>query len=133
MRLKRLVEMIQEDGKGAEDWPVLFASFRQNSAGEWREVEGVRQPITSVLVEESAEEILLITDRDRPPLSLARLEEELARLISCLSGLEVEWCGDIPIVLDSGGTLHIDWPVVGVARDENNRCFLVIYASKVAD
>ena len=38
MKLKLLLEMIREDGKGAEEFPVLFASFKQNSAGGWQEV-----------------------------------------------------------------------------------------------
>ena len=54
MKLKRLLEMIREDSKGAEEWPVLFASFKRNPAGQWQEVEGVRQPVTSVQVEETA-------------------------------------------------------------------------------
>ena len=132
MKLKRLVEMIRQDWKGAEEWPVLFSSFKQNSAGEWREVEGVRQPITSVEVEETAEEILLITDSDGLPLSLATLEEELARLMSSVSEFTVDCC-ETPIVLDDGGTFHIDFPIVGTGRDETNRCYLVVYASKVAD
>jgi len=132
MKLKRLVDMIREDGNGAEEWPVLFASFKQNSAGAWHEVEGVRQPITSVEVEETAEELLLITDLDRLPLSLARLEEELGRLLSCLSEFTVDCC-ETPIVLDGGGTFHIDFPIVGAGRDEKNRCYLVVYASRVAD
>jgi hypothetical protein len=132
MKLKRLVEMIQKDIKGAEEWPVRFASFKQNSAGEWHEVEGVRQPITSVEVEETAEEILFITDSDRLPFSLAKLEEELARLMSCLSEFTVDWC-ETPVVLDGGGTFHIDFPIVGAGRDEKNRWYLVVYASSVAD
>ena len=132
MKLKRLMEMIREDGTGAEEWPVLFASFKQNSAGEWHDVEGVRQPVTSVEMEETAEEILLITDSDGLPLSLARLEEELARLMTSLSEFTVDCC-ETPIVLDGGGTVHIDFPIVGVGRDETNRCYLVVYASTVAD
>jgi hypothetical protein len=132
MKLKRLVEMIRQDGKGAEEWPVLFASFKQNSAGGWHEVEGVRQPITSVQVEESAEEILLITASDGLPLSLARLEEELTRLMSCRSEFTVDCC-ETPIVLDGGETFHIDFPIVGTGRDENNRCYLVVFASMAAD
>ena len=132
MKLKRLVDMIREDGKGAEEWPVLFASFKQNSAGELHEIEGVRQPITSVEVEETAEEILLITDSDGLPLSLRRLEEELARLMSDFSEFTVDCC-ETPIVLDGGETFHIDFPIVGTGRDETNGCYLVVYASRVAD
>ncbi len=132
MKLKRLVEMIREDGEGAEEWPVLFASFKQNPAGEWREVEGVRQPVTSVQVEEEAEEILLVTESDGQPLSLARLEEELARLMSRLSEFTVDCC-ETPIELDDGGTVHIDFPIAGTGRDETNRCYLVVYASRFVD
>ena len=81
MKLQRLVEMIRQDSSGAEQWPVLFSSVIQNAAGEWQEVDGVRQPITSIKVEEAEEaaesEVLLITDSHRPPLSLAKLVEEL--------------------------------------------------------
>jgi hypothetical protein len=131
MKLKRLVEMIGKDSKGAEEWPVLFASFKQDSAGGWHEVEGVRQPVTSVEVAEAAEEILLITDSERLPLSLARLEEELARLMSRLSEFTVDCC-ETPIVLDGGETFHIDFPIVGTGRDEETRCYLVVYASTVS-
>ena len=130
MKLKRLAEMIREDGQGAEEWPVLFASFKQNTAGEWHEVEGVRQPIVSVELEEGAEEILLITDPDRPSLTLARLEEELARLMSRLSEFTVDCC-ETPIALDGGETVHIDFPIVGTGRVDENRCYLVVYASTV--
>jgi hypothetical protein len=132
MKLQRLVEMIREDSKGAEEWPVLFASYKQNSAGEWHEVEGVRQPIISVEVEEPAKEVLLITDSDRPPLSLATLVEKLARLLSCHSEYTVDCC-ETPIVLDGGGTFHIDVPIVGAGRDEKNRCYLVVYTSKASN
>jgi len=37
--------MIRQDRYGAEQWPVLVSSFKQNSTGEWQEVEGTRQPI----------------------------------------------------------------------------------------
>ena len=132
MKLKRLVEMIGQDSKGAEEWPVLFASFKQDSAGELHELEGTRQPITSVEVEEAAEEVLLITDSDCLPLSLASLEEELARLMPRLSEFTVDCC-ETPIVLDGGETFHIDFPIVGAGRDEKNRCYLIVYASRVAD
>jgi hypothetical protein len=125
------VEVIREDSKGAEQWPVLFASYKQNSAGQWHEVEGVRQPITSVQVEEAAEEVLLITDSDRAPLSLTRLMEEFTRLVPCRSEFTVDCC-ETPIVLDGGGTCHIDVPIVGAGRDEKNRCYLVVYSSKVS-
>jgi hypothetical protein len=132
MKLKRLVEMIREDSKGAGERPVRFASYKQNSAGEWHEIEGVRTPITSVAVEEPAEEVLLITDSHRPPLSLATLLEELARLMADHSEFTVDSC-ETPIVLDGDGTFHIDVPIVGAGLDEKNRCYLVVYASKVSN
>ncbi len=132
MKLERLVEMIHQDRCGAEQWPVFFASFIQNAAGEWREVEGVRTPITSVEVEEGADEVLLITDSDRLPLSLAKLMEEFDRLMPGYSEFTVDSC-ETPIVLDDGGTLHIDFPVVGVGRNEEDRCYLIIYASRASD
>lgn len=129
MKLKRLVEMIREDSKGAEAWPVLFASFKQNSAGEWHEIKDVRQPIASIEVDEDAEEVLLITDSDNPPLTLAALLEKLARLISRCSEFTVDSC-ETPIVLDGAERFHVDVPVVGAGRDEGNRCYLVVYASE---
>lgn len=132
MTLTRILEMIRGDIWGAEEWPVLFASFKQDSAGELHEIEGVRQPITSVAVEEGAKEILLIMDSDSPPLSVARLEEELAVLMSCGSEFTVDCC-ETPIPMEDGGTIHIDIPVVGAGRDENQHCFLVVYVSKSAD
>lgn len=129
MKLQRLLEMIREDSEGAEEWPVLFSSFKQNSAGDWREVEGVRQPITSVQVDLAAEEVLLIAGSDRPPLSLAALVGELARLMSCHSEFTVDCC-ETPIEMDDGETFRIDFPIVGTGRYESNRCYLVIYASK---
>jgi hypothetical protein len=128
MRLQRLVEVIREDSEGAEEWLVLFASYKQNSAGEWHEIEGVREPITSVEVDETAEEVLLITDSDRSPLSLATLLEKLTQLKSCHSEFVVDFC-ETPIVLD-GGTFRVDIPIVGAGRDGKNRCYLVVYALK---
>ena len=131
MKLARLVEMIQEDSNGAEEWPVLFTSYLQNASGEWREVEGVRQPIASVAVEEGAEEVLLIKNSDRAPLPVKMLMEELKSLMTRYSDFTVDCC-ETPIVLDDGATIHIDFPVVGTGRDERNRCYLVLYASKVS-
>lgn len=129
MKLQRLVEMIREDSRGAEEWPVQFASYKQNAAGEWHEVAGVRQPITSVQLEEAAQEVLLITDSTHTPLLLATLLEELARLMPQHSEFAVDCC-DPPIVLDDGRTFHMDVPIVGAGRDQENRCYLVVYASK---
>lgn len=131
MKLVRLVEMIRKDISGAEGWPVYFASFQQNAAGEWHEVEDVRKPITAVEVEEP-DEILLITDSDGLPLTLARLEEELAQLMPRLNEYTVDCC-ETPIVLNDGETFHIDFPVVGAGRDEANCCYLVVFASTVAE
>jgi hypothetical protein len=133
MKLKRLIEMIQQDSAGADEWPVLFTSYFQSAAGEWQEVEGVRQPITSVKVEEAEDaaesEVLLITDSEGSPLLLAQLMEELAELLPCCGEFTVDNC-DTPIELDDGGTIHIDIPVCGVGRDEKKRCYLILYASK---
>src|SRR3954454_4540125 len=101
MKLRRLLEMIRNDNEGAEKWPVLFSSFKQDSVGKWHEVANVRQPITSVQVDLSAEEILLITDSDSPPLSLEILVDELDRLSSCYGDFAVDCC-ETPIVLDEG-------------------------------
>jgi hypothetical protein len=133
MKLKRLLEMIREDGKGAEEWPVFMVFLRQNSAGEWHEAEVAhREPVTSITSEELKQEpgeVLLITDSDRPPLSLARLEQELSELMPCLSEYTVDGC-QTPIVYD-GGTFHIDFPIVGTARDKERRCFLVCVTAQL--
>jgi hypothetical protein len=128
MKLKRLVEMIREDSIGAEEWPVIFASYKQNAAGEWYEIEDVRQPITSVMVDEAAKEVLVIADPDSSPLSLAKLMEELARLMPCRGDYDVDHCVT-PIEL-VGESIRIDIPIVGTGRYESNRCYLLVYASK---
>ena len=116
MKLQRLVEMIRQDRSGAEEWPVLVTFFKQNSIGEWQELDGTRQPIGSVVVDEGAEEVLLIGNEDCVPLSLANLERELAELLSRHGEFLVDYCGDTPIVID-GGMFHIDVPIGGAGRD----------------
>ncbi len=125
MKLQRLVEMIRQDRSGAEQWPVLVTSFKQNSMGEWQELDGTRSPLGSVVVDESAEEVLLIGNDDCVPLSVANLERELAELLSRHGEFLVDYCGDTPIVID-GGMVHIDVPIGGAGRDEKNRCYLVV-------
>ncbi len=125
MKLQRLVEIIRQDRSGAEEWPVLVTSFKQNSTGEWQELDGTRQPIGSVVVDEGAEEVLLIGNEDFVPLSVANLERELAELLSRHGEFLVDYCGDTPIVID-GGMVHIDVPIGGAGRDEKNRCYLVV-------
>jgi hypothetical protein len=133
MKLKRLVEMIREDGKGAEEWPVCMAFLRQNSAGESHEAEDAfREPVTSITSVEQKQgpgEVLLIPDSERPPLSLAKLEQELSQLMPCLSEYTVDGC-QTPIVYDDG-TFHIDFPIVGTGRDEEKHCFLVCAAAQL--
>lgn len=124
--------MIRGDIKGAENWPVLFTSYKQDSAGVLHEIEGVRQPITSLDVEDWAEEVLLISDSDGHPLSLATLEEELAVLMPSKSEFMVDCC-QTPIPTEDGGSIHFDFPVVGAGREEANRCYLLAYISKSTD
>ena len=124
MKLQRLVEWIHQDHSGAEEWPVLVSSLKQNSIGQWQELDGVRQPIGSVVVDEGAEEVLLIGNEDCVPLSLASLEQELTELASRHGEFLVDYCGDTPIEID-GGMLHIDVPIGGAGRDEKNRCYVV--------
>ncbi len=125
MKLQRLVEMIRQDHSDADEWPVLVTSFKQNSMGEWKEVDGTRQPIGSVVVDVDAEEVLLIGNEVCMPLSVAHLERELAELLSRHGDFLVDYCGDTPIVID-GGMVHIDVPIGGAGRDEKNRCYLVV-------
>jgi len=121
--------MIRQDRSGAEKWPVLVTSFKQNSTGEWQEVDGNREPIGSVVVDEGAEEVLLIGNQDCVPLSVANLERELTELLSRHGEFLVDYCGDTPIVIN-GGMVHIDVPIGGVGRDEKNRCYLVVCLSR---
>jgi hypothetical protein len=125
MKLQRLVDMIRQDRSGADEWPVLVSSFRQNSMGEWKEVDGVRQPVGSVVVDEGAEEVLLIGSEDCVPLSVANLEQKLAELLPRHDEFLVDYCGDTPIAMD-GGMIHIDVPIAGAGRDEKNQCYLVV-------
>jgi hypothetical protein len=125
MKLQRLVEMIRQDRSGAEQWPVLVAFFKQNSMGEWQEVDGTRDPIRSVVVDEPAEEVLLVGNEDGVPLSVENLEQELTELLSRHGEFMVDYYGDTPIVLDEG-LFHIDVPIGGAGRDEKNRCYLVV-------
>ena len=116
MKLQRLVEMIHGDLGGAEQWPVYFTSYLQNTSGEWREVDGVRQPITSVRAEEAEEaaesEVLLVRNSDQPPILLEDLIEEIGRLLPRYIEFTVDSC-ESPIVLDDGESVRIDVPVVG--------------------
>ena len=128
MKLQRLVEMIRRDRSGAEEWPVLFTCHKQNSTGEWEEVNGAREPIASVEVDEDAKEVLLIMKSDCLPLSVARLEQKLTELMSCHGEFMVDGC-ETPIVMDDE-TIHIDFPIGGAGRDEQNRCYLVVHLSR---
>jgi hypothetical protein len=125
MKLARLVEMIRQDRSGAEEWPVLVTSFKQNSVGDWNEVEGIRQPIGSIVLDEDAEEVLLIGNEECVPLSVANLERGLTELLPRHGEFLVDYSGDTPIVID-GGMFHIDVPINGAGRDEKNRCYLVV-------
>jgi hypothetical protein len=125
MILPSLVKMIREDCRGAEEWPVLITGYQQNSIGEWQELDGTRQPIGSVFVDEDAKEILLIGNEDCVPLSVAKLEQELTELLARHGDFLVDYCGDTPIEID-GGLFHIDVPIGGAGRDEKNCCYLVV-------
>lgn len=107
MKLHRLLEMIRQDRDGADEWPVFITSFRQTSTGEWHEVEGVRDPLGAVVVDEAAEEVLLIGNSECVPLSVGTLEKKLAELPPGHSEFAVDYCGDMPIEMD-GGLLHIE-------------------------
>jgi len=94
--------------------------------GEWHEVDGaLRDPIGAVVVDEDAEEVLLIGNEDCVPLTVANLEQELTELLSRHGEFLVDCCGDTPIEIDSG-MIHIDVPIGGAGRDEKNRCYLVV-------
>lgn len=128
MKLQRLVEMLAQDRNGAEEWPVLFTSFNKDASGEWREVDAGRDAITAVEVDAGANEVLLIRDSDSPPLSVTRLEQDLARLLPRHSDFEVDSC-ETPIMVDDE-PLRIDLPVCGAGRDVKNQCYLIVYASR---
>jgi hypothetical protein len=125
MKIARLLEMIRQDRSGAEEWPVFVTSFRQSPAGEWHEINGVRDPLGAVVVDGDAEEVLLVGNSKCVPLSVAQLEQKLAELPQCQGEYAVDYCGDMPIVID-GGMFHIDVPIGGAGRDEKNRCYLVV-------
>ena len=128
MKLQRLVEMIRQDRSGAEEWPVLVSTFKENAMGEWQELDGTRQPIGSVFV--AGDDVLLIGNDDCVPLSVANLEQELTGLPSNHAEFLVEYCGDTPIEIDGdGGLFHIDVPIGGAGRDEKSKCYLVICLS----
>ena len=128
MKLQRLVEMIREDCVGVDDWPVVFASYRQAPAGEWQEID-TREPITNVQVETKSEEVLLIRDPTRPPLTVSNLERKLFELMACHSEFTVDSCAP-PFVVD-GMSMHLDLPVMGTGRDDEQRCYLLVFASSM--
>jgi hypothetical protein len=129
MKLQRLVEMLRQDRNGAEEWPVLFTGFKQYPSGEWQEVGEGREAITAVKVDSDANEVLLIRDLDSPPLSLSSLEQELAGLMPRDSDFMVDCCLT-PIMVD-GEPFRIDLPVVGAGRAEKDKCYLIVYASRM--
>ncbi len=128
MKLQRLVEMLGEDRNGAENWPVFFTGFTQDSSRNWQEVDSTRGAITAVEVDADAKEVLLIQGSDSPALSVASLQQELARLLPCCSDFDVDSC-ETPIKVDEGW-IRIDLPVCGAGRDEKNQCYLVVVTSR---
>ena len=85
----------------------------------------MRDPLGTVVVDEAAKEVLLVGNSECVPLSVAQLEQKLAELPPCHGEFAVDYCGDMPIVVN-GGMFHIDVPVGGAGRDEGNRCYLVV-------
>jgi hypothetical protein len=128
MKLRRLVEMIREDRAGADDWPVLFTAYTKSAAGEWREVGGVREPVTSVRVAIEAEEVLLIRDSTQPPLTVSSLEVKLSGLLACHGEFTVDTC-EPPIEMDGIEVIRIDLPITGAGRDDGRSCYLVVFTS----
>jgi hypothetical protein len=129
MRLRRLVEMIQEDSAGAADWPVMFAAYRQSPSGEWEEQDiGGREGVTGVDVDNLAQEVLLIRDSTCPPLTVSNFEERLLGLMVSHGDFTVDTC-EPPIVVDEDDSIRIDLPIEGVGRDDGRSCYLVVFAS----
>ncbi len=126
MKLTRLLEMLRQDGGGADAWPVLFTGYKKRSSGEWKEVGG-RDAITSIQLDHDACEVLLIRESGNPPLSLMTLDNTLAELAPQFGDYTVDTC-EPPIDVE-GAPFHVDIPVVGAGRDVANRCVLVVYAS----
>ena len=60
-----------------------------------------------------AEEVLLIRDPDRPPLTVSNLEEKLSELMACHSDFTVDTC-EPPVAVDGGAAYCIVLPIVGV-------------------
>ena len=117
---------MQMESSGAEDWPVLFTSFLQDSHGQWRETDG-REPITDVLVE--GDEVLLVRDPTKPVLTLSALVDRLTRLVERCAGFDVDSC-ETPIEMDDGLIIHIDLSITGAGRDEQDKAYLVVFCAK---
>jgi hypothetical protein len=132
MTLRRLVEMIREDRTGANDWPVMFTSYRQLPAGEWQEVDNVREAVTIVEVDIESQEVLLIRGPTRSALTVSSLEEKLSGLMACHGEFTVDTC-EPPIVVDGEGNFRIDLPIVGAGRDDSRNCYLVVFAKSVSN
>ena len=112
----------------ADDWPVFFTAYRESPPGEWQEVGGPREPVTTVQVEIESEEVLLVRDSTQPPLTVSSLEDRLSGLMERHREFVVDTC-EPPIAVDGFGSLHIDLPVVGAGRDDGQGCYLLVYAS----
>ena len=126
MTLTRLLEMLRQDGGGADAWPVLFTGYKKQASGEWKEVAR-RDAITSIEVDHDAREVLLVRESSKPPLSLMALDNTLAELAPQFGDFTVDTC-EPPIDVE-GAPFRVDIPVVGAGRDVANKCVLVVYAS----
>jgi hypothetical protein len=62
-------------------------------------------------------------------LSVSQLERELTTLVPRHRDFLVDSC-EKPIEVDDQ-EFHVDLPVTGAGRDEQNRCYLLVYASKM--
>ena len=107
----------------------MFAAYRKSPSGEWQEQDvGAREGVTAVEIDNESEEVLLIRDPMRPPLTVSSLEEKLHALMAGHSEFKVDTC-EPPIVMDGEEIIRIDLPIEGVGRDNGRSCYLVVFAS----
>jgi hypothetical protein len=127
MTLRRLLDMVREKFTGAPHWQVAFTVFRQGADSSWPDVDP-EDAITSIQVE--GDEVLLIRDSSRPPLTVAVLVDEMSSLVDQHGDLAVDSCEPPTFVDDEVGCVHFDFPIMGIGKDEQNERLLLLHVVK---